>query len=350
MRHKNALLQEIERMSANTWLELSGTNLSQLPEPATGSTVASPRDSGLTSYSSGVWDPIRRRYMMFGGGHGDYDGNEVYKFDLNEYSPTFGVWTMETTPHEWTTTTNAAEEIGTPTQPVSAHTYGHLTTHKHHMVVIGGGGLFSTAHGTGIIWLYDMDAKTWTKQTATSPGADSQNAVSFTDNSGQCWYIKPGTAQTLHHYDPEADVITAYDAQWTTSDNSAAAFRETSTVREIWTLTSGTMRKWDLFDPDTNPSTVTQTSAPYTGSHNSHGFVYVAANDRFIGHAGGTDINTLNPNGTWTAQSPTGATPESENVNYGTYKRFWYHDALDRCFAFQTTTANVFCYRPPASY
>lgn len=351
LRHKNALLQSVEGMSANSWLELSGTNLGQLSEPDSGPN-AKTRAQGLMSFSSGVWDPARRRFKCWGGGHNDYAGNEVYNLDLNHRKPTFGTWSRDTDPYVWPGETNTgdAEEIGTPTQPVGRHTYGNLAASGKWMVSIGGGALFSSAHGSNIVWKFHMDNKTWTKQTATSPGGDSQNAVAVTDSDRIVWYVRPGTDQQLHSYNVETDTLTAHTADWTYSFNSSAALRETASVKEMWVLSNGTMRKWDLNSPDTDPTTVTQTNAPYTGSHASHGFVYVPSTDRFIATSGGTNIATLNPNGTWTSQSPTGDTPESESGSFGTYQRFWCHEKLNRCFVFQTTSGNVFCYRPPSSY
>lgn len=337
-------------MAANSWLELSGTNLSQLSSPDEGPPTGT-RDGGLFSYSSGVFHPGRKSFFAWGGGHADYAGNEFYRLNLSPYSAAFGEWTQETDPYTWATTLNTGdlEEVGTPTQPVSRHTYGMLAYSGEYIVVIGGGALFSSAHGSAIVWLYHTRDKTWTKQTATSPGGDSQNAVAQTDSTGTVYYIRPGTDQDLQTYDVAGDTLTAStNATWSYSFNSSSALRETGSTRELWTLSRGTMRSWDLTQ-DVAPSTVTQTGAPYTGDHDSHGFVYVPSTDRFIATSGGTDINTLNPNGTWTSQTPTGDTPPSADAN-GTYKRFFYHAQLDRCFAIHSTTANVFCYRPPASY
>jgi len=86
------LLSQIEAAPANSWIQIQSTN--QFPFDGSTSSVAVPpqdQNSQLGSYgshfsgvihawSSFAWDSNRGNLIMWGGGHANYSGNEVYRW------------------------------------------------------------------------------------------------------------------------------------------------------------------------------------------------------------------------------------------------------------------------------
>lgn len=120
------------------------------------------------AWSGGAFDPTRDRLYIWGGGHGDYFGNEIYAFDLsskktirltNPALPIIrldGPLQSELRPNDGT-------------QPNSRHTYDGLAYMQHidKMWAFSG----SLASGSGgadsVTWLFDPKTNTWRKDNAT---------------------------------------------------------------------------------------------------------------------------------------------------------------------------------------
>lgn len=120
-----SMLDLIAAAPANSWIQVN-TNvifdafpaLDFLPQssqsgPGTPTAV-------IRCWSSFAWDPLRSRLIIYGGGHANYDGNEVYVFDLSTRQWSLGFYPSDTT------VVTGAEYVtvdGSLNSPVSAHTY-----------------------------------------------------------------------------------------------------------------------------------------------------------------------------------------------------------------------------------
>lgn len=354
-RFKSPTLQSIEGMAADSWLEITGSNLSAVSAPDIGSPTGT-RDGGVFSFSGTTYDSLNKRVLMFGGGHADYAGNETYAMYLTDLRPDAWRWQQVSPAHVWATELNAGDltEIGTPTKPVSRHTYGYCvySNETDRFISMGGGALFSGgSHGDDAIWELDPSAGTWAKATATLATDDRQNAWAVRQaRNGKIWTWRVGTDQPITSWDPVADTKVDHGGTRSSSAPNTAAYRDGGKdTQEIWVINDGDLLTWDLNDPDSAPTTVSQTSAPYTTGHGAHGFDWHPGDDRFVSWPGAAVINTLNPNGTWTVQTPTGDTPGTSASNR-TYNSFFYIPHLDRFGAVSGVSANLFLYRVPSSY
>src|SRR5215467_3275959 len=70
----------IEDLQAGYWYEIPNSHVRQfLPNPVPPGNPA----YLMRAWSGGAYDSKRDRLIVWGGGHGDYGGNEIYAFDVN---------------------------------------------------------------------------------------------------------------------------------------------------------------------------------------------------------------------------------------------------------------------------
>lgn len=102
---------------AGGWVEVSTTTFSSVwptGADAVPPTPGSPRQV-VRAWSGFAWDSARGNLLLFGGGHANYAGNEVYVWQGNN-----GQWTRGTLPSQVNLTTGWVEGNGAP---ISSHTY-----------------------------------------------------------------------------------------------------------------------------------------------------------------------------------------------------------------------------------
>ena len=108
----------------------------------------------IDAWSGGAYDPLHNRMLIFGGGHNDYSGNELYGFDL--YT---GKWQRLTDPSP----TEYKNQDPLPDgRPVSRHTYDGLQyiVHANRFFAVGGS-RWQDGAGTHVTWTFDSDALRW---------------------------------------------------------------------------------------------------------------------------------------------------------------------------------------------
>ena len=117
----------------------------------------------LAAWSSGAYDPMHHQMLLFGGGHMDYGGNEVYAFDVK----TFG-WSRLTEPSKGPYDKDPLDDG----RPVSRHTYDGLTWIEHTATMMAWGGARATSGGgTNVTWFFDPATKSWKNPAVTdAPG------------------------------------------------------------------------------------------------------------------------------------------------------------------------------------
>jgi hypothetical protein len=119
------------------------------------------------AWNGAVFDTRRNRMIIFGGGHGDYYGNELYAFDLRDM-------TMKrlTDPGVPTATPgNCTEAIAGGTQPNSRHTYDGIEYMQNvdRMFVFGGSLACSSGYFGRDTWTFDFAAMRWQRMNPAGP-------------------------------------------------------------------------------------------------------------------------------------------------------------------------------------
>ncbi|HUT33488.1 MAG TPA: alpha/beta hydrolase [Planctomycetota bacterium] len=153
-----AILDKIKNAPANTWIEIPKSALmavapkpNQFPKTWA---VCGPA-SVVMAWCGAAFDTKRDRLVIWGGGHADYHGNELYAFDVQKMA-----WERLTDPFP---TPVKDQEVNADGAPNSRHTYGGLAYIAHADRFSGLGGSLA---GVGFAkcdrtWTYDFDAKKW---------------------------------------------------------------------------------------------------------------------------------------------------------------------------------------------
>lgn len=160
-------LSELERalvkLPADTWYEAPGSLMRDACVPdSVGVRGVVGCAAIVSAWNGGAYDSVRRRMLIWGGGHEDYWGNELYAFDLRT-----GKWSRLTEPSRVpegaTSATFFNRDPLSDGQPVSRHTYdgveflddlGVLWAH--------GGSRARDGGGTKVTWRFE-EAKGWTQ-------------------------------------------------------------------------------------------------------------------------------------------------------------------------------------------
>jgi hypothetical protein len=152
------LLERLENAPANSWIEVPKSALMRVAPksgqfPKTWATCGPA--SVVMAWCGAALDTKRDRLVVWGGGHADYHGNELYAFDVQKLA-----WQRLSDPFPNPVKDQEVNADGTPN---SRHTYGGLAYLAHADRFFGLGGSLA---GVGFAkcdrtWTYDFDARKW---------------------------------------------------------------------------------------------------------------------------------------------------------------------------------------------
>ncbi len=155
----------------------------------------------ISAWGGGAWDPSSRQMLLWGGGHNDYAGNEVYAF-----STSTGKWSRLTEPSPGPYDLDILGDG----QPVSRHTYDGLAwMEESDYLYAWGGSRAKDGFATGITWGFDPKSTTWTDLAPEPPLAAEYSASAVYDPVSKLVYIK--LVEGLMAYDPLAHT---YEKLW----------------------------------------------------------------------------------------------------------------------------------------
>jgi hypothetical protein len=142
--------------------------------------------SGIVrAWNSAVADTHRNRLIVWGGGHNDYGGNEVYAFELATLQ-----WKRLNDPSPVT----PCQESSADGKPNSRHTYGGLSYIVDADRLFSFGGVLFCEHGidTSATWTLGLENLDWTRMDPTkggSPNDENHGAVSAYDPTTKLVYV-----------------------------------------------------------------------------------------------------------------------------------------------------------------
>lgn len=195
---------EFERLLINlpqdTWYEAPNTHM----KAVTPTTWEFGRPEGIVgAWSSGAYDSVQQRMLIWGGGHADYSGNEVYAFHVRS-----GAWSRLTEP------TVRPPEIAQRDfysrdplpngDPVGRHSYDGVEFLPDRNLMWGFGGSMAGSGFAGKgTWVLNA-AKKWTRLADGTPALSHASAY---DPVGK--QVLVHLPEYLHIYDLESDKWTA---------------------------------------------------------------------------------------------------------------------------------------------
>ncbi|HEX7077289.1 MAG TPA: hypothetical protein VF363_02575 [Candidatus Eisenbacteria bacterium] len=332
----------IDTLQPGQWYEVPNSRMDQvLPSPIP------PGYSGpkavMEAWSGGAYDTRRDRLIVWGGGHGDYGGNEIYTFDMNTlqwsrvWGPSAGI------PDPGATCVDTYSDGN----PVSRHTYdGVEYLPSQDRFWINGGSRYCGSGSAGRdTWAFDFAGSRWERK-ADLPVCDGcayLEAVSGYDpTTGHVFLAEAG--QRLAEYDPAGD-------SWTWRGDNAVGSSKSGVFdwkrRKFLALGSGTVYMFDLSQSGTSTRQTLSTTGD-TGilSGRYPGLVYDPVSDRIVAWNGGADVYTLNLDTlVWTRHGTTGSVVPTAAQSAGTYGRFQYVPSKNVFVAVNAIDGDVYIYR-----
>jgi hypothetical protein len=306
----------------------------------------------ITAWSSAALDPVTSRLLVWGGGHADYAGNEVYAFDLLTQR-----WTRlsEPSPSDSERTDTYAD--GTPR---SRHTYNYLefVPAAKRLMSFGGASLYPYGGATTRrISEFDPESRSWiTGRRADVPaGGNMIGAHARLDSHSGDVFVLPSQRAPLLRYSPASD---RWHTGWERHYVRVHATAAIDPRRRFFVLIgSGAGQpqalRWDLDRPGpaTDLRAITSGDKEIEGAYGP-GFDFHPASGVFVAWSGGADVHILDPaSWSWTrrAPAPGNTVIPGPQVSTGTYGRFRYVPALDLFVLMNGVASNVLVYRlaPP---
>ena len=259
----------------------------------------------ITAWSSAAFDPGTNRLFVWGGGHGDYAGNEVYAFDLEALR-----WERLSDPAHPDRERTDTYADGSPR---SRHTYDYIEflPSAKRLMSFGGAALYPYGNiATRRISEFDPGTRSWlTGRRADVPaGGNMIGAHARLDSSSGDVYFLASQRAALMRYSPAAD---RWREGWGVHYVRVHATAAIDPKRRLFVLIgSGTgapqALKWDLDRPGpaTDLRSVTSGDKEIERAY-APGFDFHPASGVFVAWSGGADVHVLDPaSWRWTRRAP----------------------------------------------
>jgi Bacterial Ig domain len=343
------------------WTKLKGTMLkggseNASPCPPDGFDGYDPLPAGyadqcqyvIESWNSAIPDPARNRLIIWGGGHDDYGGNEVYSLELGQTPPTLIRLDPPSPPN---TQSGVCVETLSDNRPNSRHTYDSLIYFPTQDEMFAFGGALNDCGypGSGV-WTLNLASvlascapnctSSWTQLHPTTTPDAEVGVTSGYDSTSGLGYL--ATQDEFLSFNPATNQFTMLNG------NASLGYHSTGLVDPVDGLfivvdSNVGAREFSLSTgAETTPSVDSSCSGllnntNYNGNSGYVGLAWDPISNAAIGYPnGGNVIYVLNPK-TWTCTTETyGSTqgtdyPQNdvETSSSGTFKHFNYISSLD---------------------
>lgn len=358
----SALADALDDLPAGHWYEVPNSRLSSVnPCPSNNCSYSGIEGQAavIDDWNGGAFATrfgTQGGYIVWGGGHNGYLGNEVYVFDVGERR-----WKRVSEPVV-NPTCNYSEAELQDQSPCSAHTYDYLDYHPGSNSLVKLGSASDHVQGGGgspRVHLFSFDTLKW-RRGARKLGSfmTHTGAASAYDPNRDAFWVVAGYNQPIEMYDPNAQSgagqWTMYNAFNVEIDVVAAIDPTRDLLVMIDGLGTHTVKAFDLKNPN-QVRTVTTTGDTTPQNTSGAGFEWDPVNKVFVAWTGGTSVYTLTPpsgnweTGTWIwKRVPPAAgntvTPTARNAN-NTYSRWRYVPSLNAFVVVNRTSDNVYFYR-----
>jgi hypothetical protein len=292
----------------------------------------------VDAWSGGVADTKRNRLIVWGGGHSNYSGNEIYALNLAGTSSTV---TRLTDPSAWNY--SLSYEVNPDGTPTSRHTYNDLVYLPVQDALFSFSGGLVSGDTTNHTWIFAFADNKWHAQDPVNGFDPNTIAKSITaaacayDPNTQSVFCINGNTNYLLQYNPATNTYANL------SINAAYPLAATPAIDPMRKLmifmgnaSDGATFKVSAIDiSGADPTyTVQDWTSQVTGcagmNSNWPGFVYDSRIGKFVGYPNQGGMVYLFDAGTkaCTAQAFANA-PQTNSGSFGTFGRFQYFPALD---------------------
>jgi len=269
----------------------------------------------VQAWSGGTVDTVRNRLIIWGGGHSDYRGNEMYALDLESLS-----MTRITDPSAFTASDACTSALPDGT-PSSRHTYDGLAYLGHADTLFAvNGSMAPCGGGDRATWTYDFNTRNWRVVLAQTPWVEPFGTMAVYDPVSKLVYVK-NSGNSFFAYSLDTNSYTQLNQSDMVVDYHLTATIDTKR-RKFVMLGNGVQ----VIDLNTNTmSTMPTVNAPaLVHGIQSPGVAYDTLADRIVAWQGGSNVYALNMDtGVW-SQVATNAGPVAPAPPQGTFGRWGY--------------------------
>jgi hypothetical protein len=296
---------------------------------------------GVTdSWNSAVMDTRRNRLVIWGGGHNDYLGNELYALDLGSLSIK-----RLTDPGLPVTPSTCPETVAGGTQPNSRHTYDGLAYIEHTDTMFAfGGSLASCGSFSTTTWMYSFETEKWERRKPAGPiPRPDPGVVSAYDPNTKKVLVHD--LENLYAYDPAADRYERLSGGMEIDYHMTAVLDPVR--RKLLLIGAGQAYVYDVSPGSWHMRRSLRTTGgdPIVKSLYP-GMAYDPDRDRIVAWNGGNTVYSLNlETRVWTPITyPGGPGPAHEN---GTYRRWSYSRASGVFVVVNSVDSDAYALRLP---
>jgi hypothetical protein len=368
----------VNNIPAGTWQAISLNDLADVdpakdPDanpnyPGTAPWAAgSGQKAVITAWNGGAYaskQGNKGAYVIYGGGHSDYYGSEVYAFDMETRR-----WTRLSNPYagsfNWPYST-AEYPDGSAIPP---HTYDFVDYHPgtNSFVLLKGQtqlGISGNTAAVGISHAFDLGGRKWRRGSHNTDIVLNAGGYSVYDSKRDVFWVEGGSGSTqFGKYDPNArnsdgtyGIWTNYPTKYTETD-SVAAYDPLHDLFVVAGFRNGT-NVWavNLSDPMSSRLALHEGGSAPT-KESASGWEWSPARQAFLYYRQGTGVYEFKlsgtdwKNGTWNWRNLTSGsnsvTPET--VSNGVYSRFRvasYSDA-EVALIVNNVAGSVYAFRVP---
>jgi hypothetical protein len=330
------LTHVVSNMPANSWLEIPNSRLDSVAADARKYPNMQGYSGihGINAYSGAVFDSKRNRLVIWGGGHEDYQGNEVYAFDTDTL-----VWERLTDPSE----PNLDKQVNSDGTPNARHTYNGMAYIEHADKLFSSGGSLAGEGSCGAdkTWVFDFNSTQWTDMNPSkAPNTDCENICAYDPETQKVWWFDvPGLWS--YHYDTNKwhqhneDHMSSRTAVMDTKRGALVLVGQGEVIAYNIRADDYNQQLWDTSGGDS-----------FIGSW-APGLAYDPVNDRIVGWSG-KSVYALNPETkVWTQHSATGAPvyPSEADDDEGLYGLWRYVPNLNAFIVMTRTDTNIHFYK-----
>jgi hypothetical protein len=269
------------------------------------------------AWNSAVFDKARNRLIIWGGGHGDYVGNELYTLELNTLTVN-----RLTDPGLPVVTSGCQETLENGSQANARHTYDGLAYLEHvdRMFVFGGSlswcGFFS--QGT---WTFDFTTVRWEKRSPSGPVPRAVPGIvtGYDPNSRKVFLHDDAN---LYSYEFESDRYRHLASGAPIDYHMTGAIDPTR--RRFVIVGAGRVYVYDIGPRSWYTRKTLRTTGGDAIVNSSYpGLAYDPVTDRIVAWNGGDSVYSLDlDTGTWAATAAAGGPGPA--LGNGTFKRWSY--------------------------
>ncbi|MFN0299639.1 MAG: hypothetical protein ACKVQU_04705, partial [Burkholderiales bacterium] len=304
---------------------------------------------GILAWSGGVFDSKRNRLIVWGGGHNDYYGNELYALNLGDRTLT------RLNNPGLPLASGCQEAIANGTQPNSRHTYDGIEymPNVDRLFAFSGSLACSNGNWGQDTWTFDFSTMQWQRMNPSGPAPRGEAGMmtAYDPNTGRVFLHD---RIHLYSYDFATNAYTRHSTNAVTLGYHLMATIDPK--RKLFVIAGydasaggGRVYTYNIAPGATaSLSTWNTTGATAIVSDAYPGLEYDPVRDRVVAWNGGDSVYSLNMDTSqWTATTVAGGPGRESQAGAGTHGRWRYSPTSDVFVLVNEYNQNGYTFRMP---